>query len=403
MSSSFQVAAVKAAKYIEKIIEKKIITKDDIRTQWWDHFQKNNAVITGSIVVKGLAGDKWEPGNIDIWINVNDVIDINMFYQLFYECGYWHMAKSIPEKYTRVSSFIEIVHTFMKLGEMNIQIIIYRGDIRQVIRAFDISITQFMFKRGEGVKDIGAAYDDLINKRFVITDTLQSIDEWRRTLTRMIKYTNRGFRFDKEKQLTTIIKTINLAYKKDNIDILIEIHSLFEQLDIFLTFNDYGELDLLSVKKDNYSIVPDSSSFLPRTHYLSQLCYNKIGLLELKRDYPDEVFYTCVHGGSPMIHIATAGGKFMVSFNDIMNIRRVIKKLKNPILFLQEDQIPIVSNIISDTNGIYDDTGPKYMRTLVVMDRFHKDERDTNIYSNIQTRKLLATRFKNIVLDRIGK
>lgn len=393
------------ANYINKLIAKAI--NINFLNLWWNHFHKTNATIAGSCVLKGLVKDtnvhKWEPGDIDIWISASNQDAIHYYTYLLAESGYKYYGPSTNNNpnYSRLSKYVHSIHSYKKYNSIDIQIIFYNTQytIEQVVEAFDISITRFMIKtiktRNNEIllKDLKASYPEtyenqVLKNIFTISDLAldtQSINEWERTLTRMIKYTQRGFKYDMN-QIKVLIHNINRSYiQKINPNpnpnknlyeirryynlLLQRLLYLFQSLNIC---NVYLEGNTLMIQQDKIQCVaikqdamcynfielnnipltdvnPNEfivigvvlngkfcGSLLPIDHNLSKLLHKSIDLQEFCKNNPEEVYYHCtnednsstfhIQDNRPYIQISISQGQYLVNYNNIEAIQKILAK-----------------------------------------------------------------------------
>jgi len=203
--------------------------------------KESYSVIAGSYPLQVVGDFKWE-SDIDIWIPDNGKGFV--IFRTLMDLGYapYRMRITCSDKYVkdnkrdsmkgrfennivndetcefdylRLNSTVKRMYVFKKNGMINIQLIVLMDgkDVNNVIKNFDVSVCQIAYDGEKVYSTEDTIKNQLRTRRTTITRSAidsQSIYEWLRTLKRMIKYTVRGFSFDRE-----MFTNVPLLQKRD--------------------------------------------------------------------------------------------------------------------------------------------------------------------------------------------
>ena len=152
-------------------------------------------VIAGSFVLRALCTEsKWEPQDIDIWISA----ETDRTPLLDYLHGEGYVFALMPV-YTRVALYhrydrqIACLYHLTYTGRINIQVLVLQpaANLLRTIREFDLNVCRYLY---DGQRVYG--WEPLSEEVSFTVDSLliQSSKDQIRSLRRLLKYQERGFR-----------------------------------------------------------------------------------------------------------------------------------------------------------------------------------------------------------------
>jgi hypothetical protein len=163
------------------------------------------ALVAGSFTLQAYLLGKMDTSNwgsdIDIWIAYNNEdAFLNLIKQLF-DLGFGlprrinHAVDDSP--YLRLREEIYSIHgTENRITDAKIQIIRTKADPMASIRNFDIRLCCLAYNGREIVSDDYKFTNNIVKDielRVITSNTKQSLYDWKRTFSRMLKYVRRGF------------------------------------------------------------------------------------------------------------------------------------------------------------------------------------------------------------------
>ena len=183
---------------LQKKLERRGINFNKLR----EVLTSTKSVIAGSYIIQTILGVEWV-SDIDIWCEMRHSRNMSLlepFFNFFiHELGYKMRKVSLGDgEYTRLRKYIKQIVCLDKKGFPKIQIITAAGSYLDCIRTFDLDVCRVYYHPpSNSILQVGEDTMEKCSSRKMMVTTAaieeQSLDEWLRTLVRILKYKRRGF------------------------------------------------------------------------------------------------------------------------------------------------------------------------------------------------------------------